>query len=63
VSTTVLERPEEIVARWRTGAADSPAGPLFIGGRYAEAELIEPARLETQQPCSACTASRTVFCC
>ncbi|MBO4272323.1 DUF6229 family protein [Microbispora sp. NPDC004025] len=57
-----LERSEEIVAAWRSGADvegwDSPAGPLFIG-EYAESEITLTA-LDTRLA-SSCTCSR--FCC
>ncbi|MET8156095.1 DUF6229 family protein [Sphaerisporangium sp. NPDC005289] len=57
-----LERSEEIVAAWRSGADvegwDNPAGPLFIGD-YAESEITLTA-LDTRLA-SSCTCSR--FCC
>ncbi|WP_266157039.1 DUF6229 family protein [Dyella silvatica] len=38
---TVLEG-DALVAQWRASAdADSPAGPLFIGGRYAKADIVD----------------------
>ncbi|MET8143624.1 DUF6229 family protein [Sphaerisporangium sp. NPDC005288] len=57
-----LDRSEEIVAAWRSGADvegwDNPAGPLFIGD-YAESEITLTA-LDTRLA-SSCTCSR--FCC
>ncbi|GGK91757.1 hypothetical protein Sme01_54100 [Sphaerisporangium melleum] len=57
-----LDRSEEIVAAWRSGADvegwDNPAGPLFIGD-YAESEITLTA-LDTRMA-SSCTCSR--FCC
>ncbi|GII66143.1 hypothetical protein Skr01_62280 [Sphaerisporangium krabiense] len=58
------ERSEEIIAAWRSGAADidgweNPAGPLL--SRYAESELTT-AFIETRRA-SACTGSFTHQCC
>lgn len=59
---TVIDRTEDIVARWRTDAGDdNPAGPLFTSGRYAEEEIVQPTTFHSH--CSVCTASRTIHCC
>ncbi|WP_208758842.1 MULTISPECIES: DUF6229 family protein [Microbispora] len=59
-----LDRSEEIVSAWRSGADvegwDSPAGPLFIG-EYAESEITLTA-LDTRRP-SSCTGANTIPCC
>ena len=54
----VLDRADQIVAD-----CDSPAGPLFTGGQYAEAEIVGTAVIETWGTCSSCTASRGHYCC
>lgn len=65
MSVSLTERPEATVRRWRTGfdaeLANSPAGPLFSGGRYAEAELL-PSWQETHIP-TGCTGSGRYECC
>ena len=62
--TDVLDRTDQIVAEWLSSAeADSPAGPLFTGGKYAEADIIGAAIRETRGTCSSCTASRGGQCC
>ena len=62
--TDVLDRTDQIVAQWLTSAeADSPAGPLFTGGKYAEADIIGAVIRETRGTCSSCTASRGGECC
>ena len=64
--TEVLDRTDHIdriVREWLSAAdADSPAGPLFTGGKYAEADIIGAVHIETRGTCSSCTASRGVSC-
>jgi hypothetical protein len=65
--SVALERSEEIVAAWRSGAAtdegwDNPAGPLFVGGEYAESELTTALTDTTLRP-TACTFSGGHECC
>lgn len=61
---TVLERTERILNTWLVAADDdSPAGPLFTGGKYAEADIIGAVIRETRGTCSSCTASRGTQCC
>lgn len=48
MSTLVEENVEKIVASWRGGAAPvdgwkSPAGPMFVAGEFAEADLTSMA--------------------
>jgi hypothetical protein len=62
MSTSLLSRPEDLVAQWRTSADDNPAGPLF-SSPFAEAELTGMEVIETRQSCSSCSASRTAYCC
>ena len=51
----------ELVARWRNGA-DSPAGPLFAAGEFAEADIVNPT-FELTYNYSACSGSLTHPCC
>lgn len=54
-----------LVAQWReNGSADSPAGPLFVGGEYAESDIVgEDAGAISCVTASECTGSRCSFCC
>ncbi|GII87871.1 hypothetical protein Ssi03_58610 [Sphaerisporangium siamense] len=58
-----LERSEQIIAAWRSGADvdgwENPAGPLL--SEYAESE-ITTAFGETRRP-TACTGANTNPCC
>jgi len=59
-----LDRADEIVARWRRSAdADNPAGPLYAGGRYAEADLLQKTGWPSGHCGTACSGSRTRYCC
>jgi hypothetical protein len=60
----VLALADQIVLEWLSSdEPDSPAGPLFTGGKYAEADIVGAAIVETRGTCSSCTASRGSFCC
>jgi hypothetical protein len=64
----VLETRKEIVLRWRSSAGDdSPAGPLYASGAFAEADIAAPDMVSTfarySGGCSACTASHGHPCC
>lgn len=66
--TDVLEARKEIVLRWRSSAgADSPAGPLYAAGAFAEADIAAPDMVSTfaryTHGCSACTSSNGHPCC
>jgi hypothetical protein len=55
---------EETAAKWRTTADESnPAGPLYSGGVFAEADIVAREFIVTLNGCSACTASHTSECC
>ncbi|MEV0608754.1 DUF6229 family protein [Polymorphospora rubra] len=48
MSTLAPERADEIIESWLTGTApvdgwENPAGPLFLGGRYAESDITATA--------------------
>lgn len=47
--------------RWLLSAEDNPAGPLYSGGAFAEADIVGSAGRNTL--CSICTGSRTIQCC
>ncbi|MCK2218786.1 DUF6229 family protein [Actinomadura sp. ATCC 31491] len=56
MSRMTAELAERIVAGWRSGADtvdgwDNPAGPLFAGGEYAEADIT----MESIFAASGCT--------
>jgi hypothetical protein len=59
----ILERTDAILSSWLMSADDSPAGPLFTGGKYAEADIVGAVVLLTRGTCSSCTASRGGECC
>ncbi|MEU5696946.1 DUF6229 family protein [Actinosynnema sp. NPDC020468] len=59
--TAMLLDAEELVARWRAGAEDNPAGPVFANGEFAEGDIV--ACNPPGSRCSSCTASRPVYCC
>jgi hypothetical protein len=63
-TSDVLESAEKIVMEWLCSVdGDSPAGPLFTGGKFAEADIIGASWIETRGTCSSCTASRGSYCC
>ncbi|HZU31236.1 MAG TPA: DUF6229 family protein [Candidatus Angelobacter sp.] len=49
-----------LVDNWRNGG-DSPAGPLFASGEFAQADIINATAKDTG--CCLCTGSWTVQCC
>jgi hypothetical protein len=52
----------ELVMLWRNGGAqDSPAGPLFASGEFAQADIVNATVLDTN--CCLCTGSHTIQCC
>jgi hypothetical protein len=62
------QRPEDLsahqIAAWRVRAdAENPAGPLYIGGQYAEADILGDIVLESGRCGTVCTGSRTRQCC
>jgi hypothetical protein len=52
----------ELVAQWRNGRQNSPAGPLFAAGEFAEADIVN-ATAEITWGCSSCSGSFTHPCC
>lgn len=61
---TELLDTDSVISSWlSSGDDESPAGPLFTGGKYAEADIIGAIIRETRGTCSSCTASRGSQCC
>ena len=58
---------EELVARWRNGGEqDNPAGPLFVAGEFAEADITWECGGggHCGGTCgTACSGSGICFCC
>ena len=52
----------DLVAQWRNGEQNNPAGPLFAAGEFAEADIVN-ATAEFWTRCSSCTGSSPVACC
>jgi hypothetical protein len=51
----------ELVAQWRNGEDDNPAGPLFAAGQFAEADIVNAI---TKITCgTACSGSVGHPCC
>jgi len=68
MSTTVSQHIENnasaLVAQWRSQAdASNPAGPLFIGGEFAEADIVGDTSTISGKCGTACSGSRTRQCC
>jgi hypothetical protein len=58
------ENPADIVSTWRQGTSqDSPAGPLFTGGKYAASEIAMSSRIGTGRCGTDCSASQGSQCC
>jgi hypothetical protein len=55
---------QEISARWRIQAGlDNPAGPLFTGGKNAEADIVCETGTLSGKCGTACTGSGNYQCC
>jgi hypothetical protein len=57
------QNSQDLVAQWRNTEIDNPAGPLFISGEFAEAEIIGEGFIFTAQCGTACSGSATRQCC
>jgi hypothetical protein len=54
----------DLVEQWRNNAdMSNPAGPLFIGGEFAEADIICETGTISGQCGTACSGSWTRYCC
>ena len=54
----------DLVSQWRNEADDSnPAGPLFVGGDFAEADIACETSNFSGRCGTGCTYSRTRYCC
>jgi hypothetical protein len=51
----------DLVAQWRNGGKQSPAGPLFASGDFAEADIVNMIGVYTGY--SSCSGSLTHPCC
>ncbi|WP_283134911.1 DUF6229 family protein [Rhizohabitans arisaemae] len=57
-----VELSEKIVAGWRTGDVEGPAGPVL--GAYVESEITMTGPGQSGRCGTECTRSRpTIFCC
>ena len=65
MQTISKQNPEKTVKEWRTGvAADSPAGPVFSSGAYAQSEItMTSPEILTTHCGTDCTYSQTHYCC
>jgi len=56
---------EEVVARWRNGGEQNPAGPLFVAGEFAEADMTNGCGTGgCSYTCGTnCTGSGICWCC
>ncbi len=54
----------DLVEQWRTEAnTENPAGPLFIGGEFTEADIICETGTISGRCGTGCSGSRTLMCC
>lgn len=54
----------ELVASWRNDAGmENPAGPLFVGGEFAEADIVCETGTGSGHCGTACSGSLTRLCC
>ena len=53
---------EVLIAQWRNGEQESPAGSLFATGEFAEADIVN-ATNEFLTRCSGCSGSFGRPCC
>ncbi|WP_012182594.1 DUF6229 family protein [Salinispora arenicola] len=62
-----ISSAEEIINRWLSDTSldgsDSPAGPLFTGGRYVVQEITATFGGTGTARCSSCTGSHRIGCC
>lgn len=61
MSTLAPERTDDLIASWLDAPeSDSPAGPLYLGGKYAEYEITmtgSPSGSYGMTGCGMCTGS------
>ncbi|HEY2346315.1 MAG TPA: DUF6229 family protein [Xanthomonadaceae bacterium] len=60
-----VNQGSDLVAQWRNGdSMSNPAGALFIGGQFAEADIISEIKGFSPNVCgTACTGSAKRQCC
>ena len=51
----------DLVAQRRNGGQNSPAGPLYASGEFAEADIVNATAEITR--CSGCSGSEYMACC
>lgn len=60
-----VSQTAELLALWRQGDdhSSNPAGPLFIGGAHAEADIACETSTGSGKCGTACSGSYTRYCC
>ncbi|WP_266169882.1 DUF6229 family protein [Dyella subtropica] len=67
----MLDATQEVADQWRSSAnSDNPAGPLFVSGQFAEADITGATQIFSEDLfcgsgyCgSICTGSAIAYCC
>jgi len=67
MSNRTIDRAQQILSGWLSGAAtaggaNNPAGPLYVGGEKTETALTDPSEALYSR-CSSCSGSGGSFCC
>jgi hypothetical protein len=63
-TVTTREDADTLIAQWRQSADDQhPAGPLFAGGEFAEADIVGDIVRYTGMCGTDCSGSHTRYCC
>jgi len=59
-----METADKTATTWRDGTSqDSPAGPLFTSGKYAESEITMSSRVGSGRCGTDCSGSVHYQCC
>jgi len=59
-----ITQAAELVSKWRTQAdVFNPAGPLFVGGEFAEADIVCETGSISGKCGTGCSGSHTRQCC
>lgn len=63
VSVDAQKSVDRVVESWlREPGEDNPAGPLYPGGEFVEADIVATVVIDTRRP-TACTGKNTFPCC
>jgi Family of unknown function (DUF6229) len=63
VPAELREDVDDVVGAWlREADQDNPAGPLYTGGEFVEADIVATTVIDTRRP-TACTGANTFPCC